>query len=57
MRLIVIRDEGVEFVAALIEFVTYIIDPLIAETVAVWFAAQFACDLGIEHVILEGDSL
>jgi len=54
---VVIRDEGGEFLAALTKFVPHIIDPLIAKTVAVWFAAQFVCDLDIQHMILKGDSL
>lgn len=37
--------------------VPYISDPLTAETVAVWHAAQLGCELGIQKVQLEGDSL
>jgi hypothetical protein len=54
---VIIRDEGGDFVAALTKFIPYIVDPLIAESVAVWFAAQFICELGLQHMILEGDSL
>lgn len=37
----VIRNEGGGFVAALSKIVPFIIDPLLTETVDVWYAAQF----------------
>jgi hypothetical protein len=54
---VVIRDDSGAFVAALSKIVPYIVDPLIAETVAVWHVAQLVCEMGYQHVLLEGDSL
>jgi hypothetical protein len=44
-------------VAALTKAVPFIIDPLLAEMVVVWHAAQFVRDLGLQHMLLEDDSL
>jgi hypothetical protein len=41
---VVIRDADGAFVAALSKLVPYISDPLTAETVAVWHAAQLGCE-------------
>jgi hypothetical protein len=45
------------FVAALSRIDPYIVDPLTVETVAVWHAAQFVCEMGYQKVVLEGNSL
>jgi hypothetical protein len=54
---VVIRDDSGAFVAAISKIVPYIVDPLTAETVAVWHAAQLVCEMGYQHVLLERDSL
>lgn len=54
---IVIRNHEGEVVTAKCSTKLYITDPMTAEAVAVWTAAQFIRQLGIEHAILEGDSL
>lgn len=54
---VVIRDDNGAFVAAFSKIVPYILDLLTVEIVAVWHAAQLACDLGLQNVLLEGDSL
>jgi hypothetical protein len=54
---VVIQDDSGSFVAAISKIVPYIVDPLIAEAVAIWYAAQLACDLGLQNVLLEDDSL
>lgn len=43
--------------AAVSKIVPYIIDPLTAETVTVWHAPQLVCEIGYQHVLLQGDSL
>jgi predicted TIM-barrel fold metal-dependent hydrolase len=43
---VVIRDDKGDVVVALSKIVPYIVDPLTAETVAVWHAARLACEMG-----------
>jgi hypothetical protein len=35
----------------------YIIDPIVAETVAVWKGVELCRDIGFPHIMLEGDAL
>jgi ribonuclease HI len=53
---VVIQDDKGDVVGALSKIVPYIVDPLTAETMAVWHAARWACEMDFQNVIMEGDS-
>lgn len=52
-----IRDAEGGFVAARAHQIPFIVDPLMAEALVVWHAITFGSEVGIQNVILEGDSL
>jgi ribonuclease HI len=54
---IVIRDAGGRIIAARAKQIPFIVDPLLAETIAAWHAISFGKEMGGDKVILEGDSL
>jgi ribonuclease HI len=54
---VVIRDDKRDVVGALSKIVPYIVDPLTAEIVAVWHDARWACEMGYQNVLMEGDSM
>jgi ribonuclease HI len=54
---VVIKNHEGEVVAAKCCTKPHITDPLVAEIVAAWSAAQFIRHLEIDHVLVEGDSL
>jgi ribonuclease HI len=54
---VVIRDAGGRIIAAWAKQIPFIVDPLLAETIAAWYAISFGKEMGRAKVILEGDSL
>jgi ribonuclease HI len=54
---VVIRDAGGRIIAARAKQIPFIVDPLLAETVAAWHAISFGKEMGGDKVSLEGDSL
>ena len=54
---ILIRDHDGVVVAAECSTTSHVTDPLTAETIAAWTAAQFVTQKGYGNVIFEGDSL
>lgn len=54
---VVVRNYAGEVQVALSTTVHYIIDPSVAEVLVIWKVVSFCCDLGLQHVIFEGNSM
>ena len=54
---VVARDENGQVVAAMSASRPCILDPATVEAIASWMMAELCCTIGLQRVLVEGDSV